>query len=86
MSKIYAPFSDEQVKNLNDYQKLGIVHPFTCGKDHDGNRVLVATNNGWVCPTCDYSQNWAHEFMGTNVQEIKDQWNSSELGKVHPIS
>lgn len=26
---------------------------------------LVATHDGWVCPvpTCDYTQNWAHDFM-----------------------
>lgn len=23
-------------------------------------RELVATVNGWICPTCDYTQNWAH--------------------------
>ena len=21
---------------------------------------LVATKNGWICPVCDYTQNWAH--------------------------
>lgn len=24
---------------------------------------LIATNNGWICPVCDYKQNWAHDFM-----------------------
>jgi len=24
---------------------------------------LVATENGWVCPVCDYKQNWAHAPM-----------------------
>lgn len=28
---IKAPFTDEQVKNLNDFQKSGRYHPFTCG-------------------------------------------------------
>lgn len=26
-------------------------------------RELVATVNGWICPTCDYTQNWCHEAM-----------------------
>lgn len=25
-------------------------------------RELVATLDGWICPTCDYTQNWAHAF------------------------
>lgn len=24
---------------------------------------LVATENGWICPVCGYTQNWAHLFM-----------------------
>jgi hypothetical protein len=24
---------------------------------------LIATENGWICPVCDYKQNWAHNFM-----------------------
>lgn len=24
---------------------------------------LVATNDGWICPVCDYKQKWAHGFM-----------------------
>lgn len=24
---------------------------------------LIATENGWVCPVCDYKQDWAHSFM-----------------------
>jgi len=30
MSTINAPFTEEQVNNLNDYQKSGMFHPFTC--------------------------------------------------------
>ena len=42
MDKIKAPFSPEQVKLLNEYQEMGIMHPFTCGgqpmefEDEDG--------------------------------------------------
>lgn len=30
-------------------------------------RELVATINGWICPTCDYTQDWAHEFMASFI-------------------
>lgn len=44
-------------------------HPFTCGNrgDHPviaGDRgVLVPTTRGWICPICDYTQDWAHDSM-----------------------
>lgn len=57
-----APFTPEQVESLNGFQKCGCVHPFTCGGDKCRSD-LVATEEGWVCPNCDYTQNWAHEFM-----------------------
>lgn len=81
---IKAPFTDEEVKNLNEFQKLGFVHVFTCGNDHEGNRVLVATNKGWICPSCDYTQNWCHAIM-VDVKAIKDNWNNSEFGKLLPV-
>ena len=79
--KIKAPFTPEQVINLNAYQKQGHFHPFTCGSakrcvekvthhSHKGDIVwevsttLVATEAGWVCPNCDYTQDWAWGFMG----------------------
>lgn len=62
MSKIEAPWTAEQVDGLNAWQD-GPMHPFTCGNDHTGGRVLLATVNGWRCPSCDYVQTWAHDFM-----------------------
>lgn len=66
----YVIFTPKQVESLNEYQKKGYMHPFTCGsgrrcdKDHlDGEGILVATEDGWICPFCDYTQNWAHGFM-----------------------
>ena len=63
-------FTPEEVKSLNEYQQAGYFHPFTCGsgnrtdKHHlDGEGLLVATENGWVCPYCNYVQNWAHDSM-----------------------
>lgn len=65
--KIHAPWTDDQVMALNDWQNLGIfegiVHEYTCGKC---SKVLVATSDGWICSTdsettehCGYTQNWA---------------------------
>lgn len=70
-TKITAPFTPEQVANLNNYQQSNVGHPFTCGnpdktnEDHpDGNRgALVATIKGWICPFCLYTQDWAHAGM-----------------------
>jgi len=45
------------------------MHPFTCGNRDDhpeiaGDKgVLVPTTRGWICPICDYTQDWAHDFM-----------------------
>lgn len=89
MEKVFTPFTDEQVKLLNEYQQLGIGHPFTCSgiptplpagtTDSEGNDVagklensrqscenegiLIATNEGWICPCGKYKQHWAHEHM-----------------------
>lgn len=60
---IRAPWTKEQVDALNRWQHCDWTHEFTCGNDHALCRVLTATEAGWVCPCCDYTQNWAHEFM-----------------------
>lgn len=56
-------FTEDQVASLNAYQEAGIMHPFTCGTM--GCRAdLVATTEGWVCPTgCGYTQDWAMNWM-----------------------
>jgi hypothetical protein len=57
------------VKSLNAFQPSGVAHPYTCGWDHrnaqhlDGEGVLVATERGWICLYCDYTQDWASGFM-----------------------
>lgn len=54
----YAPWSDEQVRSLNDYQVSGFMHEFTCRCGE----VLVAMPDGWTCD-CGYTQQWAHRWM-----------------------
>lgn len=76
---INTPFSDDQVDKLNNFQKQGQFHPFTCcsppeikecyranniGDTWEENEgILKATNDGWVCPCGKYTQKWAHNFM-----------------------
>lgn len=56
---ILAPFTPEQVEGLNRFQRQELTHPFTCPEGH----ILIARRESWVCPCCDYTQNWAHNFM-----------------------
>ena len=64
MSKITAPWDTKTVDALNRWQRAGFVHEFTCRNEHPGaDRALVATVNGWICPHCTYTQDWAHDFM-----------------------
>lgn len=82
MEKIKAPFTDEQVKNLNEFQACGF-HEFTCGSaDHTQETcgVLIATTDGWHCPNCDYTQDWAFAEMADSsmakaMNEVKKQLN-----------
>lgn len=83
-NSIIAPFTDKQVELLNIYQSLGFTHPFTCGGEHckrdnrEDRGVLVATNDGWVCPCGKYNQNWAHGFM-LDTETLKQSF----AGRVH---
>jgi hypothetical protein len=60
---VEAPWTDEQVENLNRWQRAGHVHEFTCPNDHPASRVLVARKDGWYCPGCVYTQTWALDCM-----------------------
>ncbi len=62
-------FTLEEVKSLNAYQRADVGHPFTCcwnsrDRNHlDEEGVLVATERGWICLYCDYTQDWAFDWM-----------------------
>lgn len=72
-------FSPDEVIAMEQYQRgegkwsepLAQMHPFTCPNRGDGNHrensvdlgALVPTVRGWICQYCDYTQEWAHEFM-----------------------
>lgn len=85
ISQIKSPFTQEQVDALNEYQKVREFHPFTCGGDRtdkyhlDGEGVLVATIEGWKCPYCPYTQDWAYEFMTSSNPrktfiDLEERW------------
>jgi len=63
---IHAPFTSEEVDALNAFQANDYVHPFTCPTNHVPDRRPMATQAGWICPHCDYKQDWAHGFMLEN--------------------
>ena len=82
MSIIYAPWNDGQAIRLNEWQACEYAHPFTCGR-HSHSVLLVATTGGWICPECDYTQDWAHDFMfgpmPTNPSEVLESDTQAEL-------
>lgn len=59
---IKAPWSEQQVCALWDFQNAGYVHPFTC-PHHSQEGMLIPTVRGWVCQFCDYTQDWTHAQM-----------------------
>ncbi|WP_459572982.1 hypothetical protein, partial [Cupriavidus sp. 8B] len=78
MSYIRAPFTDDQVQNLNENQVgLGgpVLRAFTCRNSADHRHgveggapgILIATKYGWVCPHCNYKRDWAFAIMATRL-------------------
>ena len=66
-----APWTDEQVANLNRWQQAGYVHEYTCPRAHS----RFARNDGWRCPSCDYTQTWAHSIAVTEGPPLrKESW------------
>lgn len=79
-----APWTDEEVAHLNEWQHSQLTHPFTCGnrkrethpfeEEYYDFGVLRATRDGWVCPYCKYTQNWAHDFMFKKIPDSLKQF------------
>lgn len=68
---VVAPWDDDTVSALMEWQGNRIVHPYTCPRDHRdlvtghidrSEQKLEATDAGWICPSegCGYTQRWAH--------------------------
>jgi hypothetical protein len=63
MKESRAPWTEEQVESLNEFQESGVFHPFTCGTE-GCRQDLVAASDGWHCSKCGlHRQDWAHEWM-----------------------
>jgi len=68
--EIKTPFDKEQVELLNNYQREGKYHPYTCCSPEEipeclrakgeSEGVLIAKEKGLICPCGKYTQNWAH--------------------------
>jgi hypothetical protein len=54
-----APWTLEQVVQLQWWQRSGVAHPYTCG-NRSTHPNLVPLVTGWICLACDYTQDWAH--------------------------
>jgi hypothetical protein len=62
--KLTAPWTLQQVAELNRSQRGDpFRHEYTCGNHHEGDRTLIATEAGWVCPSCDYTQDWFRAYV-----------------------
>ncbi|EIU51607.1 MULTISPECIES: hypothetical protein [Mycobacteriaceae] len=66
------PWTDDEVANINDFQRSGAMHPLTCGcgPQDDGdffdwpNRVRVAHSDGLHCPNGRCSVQTTHVDRG----------------------
>lgn len=58
--QVRAPWTEDQMESLKDFQDSPYWHAFTCGKC---GAFLKVVTGGFVCPWDDYDQDWAHEFM-----------------------
>jgi ribosomal protein S27AE len=64
---IRSPFTAEQQRELNDAQRDPSKLEFTCPND---GAVLVAGPH-WTCPSCEYTQYWAHADMALTVADMR---------------
>jgi len=72
---VKAPFTDEQVKAIQAWQdEWGL---YTCCSHNNCDRInqpneglLNVTNEGFVCPCGDYTQNWCSDIMVTPVPSV----------------
>jgi len=64
VSMVRAPWTMKQVRALRAFQANDQVHPYTCPHSHapESSRVLEPGIHGWLCLTCGYRQDWAHDW------------------------
>jgi len=69
---VITPWSDSVVENLNSYQTIGLGHPYTCPNCKYSPK-LIARSDGWKCPSCSYTQGWAHAVHGDGSWKESDK-------------
>ena len=78
MYKVFAPFNEEQIANINNWQQSTEIPtlPYTCL--HHSSEPMIASKHGLDCPIegCGYHQNWVHPVMAEAVgfESIKVEW------------
>lgn len=65
-----APFTPDQQARLREWQTSGLAHPYTCPNDGE----VLAPLFVWVCPVCDYTQDWAHSLESVVEEEDADEY------------
>lgn len=79
--KVSAPWTDEQLARLQQYQETSCVHPFTC--PCSGESVLIPEKDGWICPRgCGRKQTWAHTFMVDGSVDVLIEKHEAMMAKV----
>ncbi len=58
-------WTPDEVKSLEGRQNCNFLHPYTCDS---GCGALIPTEDGWVCPKCEYTQDWAH------ANDLNGEW------------
>ena len=77
-----APWTEDQVASLAEYQNCGLFHPFTSS---DG-AVLIPTPMGWTVK--DFGaivQDWCHDWMADwswkkQVEQMQERFPSMKVG------
>ena len=66
------PFDEDQIRNINEFQKSKIFHNFTCG---DCGSELVASAHGLFCQECGkLVQFWIYEFVANGEWKNISHW------------
>jgi len=66
-----APFTDDEVRILDVWQKNDYLHPYTCCDSEP----MKATTDGLKCDKCGRLQEWVHDF---SLRESAAEYNPSK--------
>jgi hypothetical protein len=82
MTRITAPFTDDQAESIKGYQKSRYHHPFTCGTKGCHHITLWVSNDGFHCGNCyRWHQTWCHDFMADWSWKKSDELMDIEFGR-----